>query len=194
MQAIEFNFKELADKSQPEGDRAIALCWLAHLVGDIHQPCHAGSLYVAGVFPDGDRGANSIKTQAGNLHSLWDGLLGRRFDEGDVRRRRMEITGNKESIQVGKMAASEMRPLSWVKGSRQWAEVAVYTPEVLGPVRAVSNGFAENVPAIDLTQDYMQKAGKIAQLRAAMAGYRLAEVWRRALAHEADIRLLKKEQ
>lgn len=94
--AIELCKKVMADTSQPPGDRAIALCWLAHLVADSHQPCRAGSAYVAGVFPEGDRGANSIKTQVGNLHSPWDGLPGRRFDEGDVRRRRLEIVSNEQ--------------------------------------------------------------------------------------------------
>lgn len=60
VQANELCQKVMADKTKPPSDRAIALCWLAHLVADSHQPCHAGSLYVAGVFPDGDRGTNSI--------------------------------------------------------------------------------------------------------------------------------------
>ena len=42
----------LMTNSDPE-ERAIALCWLLHLGGDIHQPLHAGALYSPGVFPDG---------------------------------------------------------------------------------------------------------------------------------------------
>jgi hypothetical protein len=45
-QAVELCRKVLSDKSQPAGDRAIALCWIGHLVADSHQPCHAGSLYM----------------------------------------------------------------------------------------------------------------------------------------------------
>ncbi len=87
-QAIELCKQLLADKSKPDADRAIAICWLAHLVADAHQPCHAGSLYAEGVFADGDRGANSIKTkQRSNMHSLWDGLLGDRYNTGDILRR-----------------------------------------------------------------------------------------------------------
>lgn len=73
-QALELCTKVLAGKSQPDSDRAIAVCWIAHLVADAHQPCHAGSLYALDLFPDGDRGANSIKTkQSKNMHALWDG-------------------------------------------------------------------------------------------------------------------------
>jgi hypothetical protein len=75
-QAFELCLRVMSTQSQQTSDRAIALTWLAHLVGDAHQPCHAGSLYVADVFPIGDRGANSITTvQGNNLHALWDGLL-----------------------------------------------------------------------------------------------------------------------
>lgn len=74
-QALELCRKVLSDKSQPAADRAIALCWIGHLVADSHQPCHAGSLYMEGVFvdSDGDRGANRILTkQKKNMHALWD--------------------------------------------------------------------------------------------------------------------------
>jgi hypothetical protein len=72
-QAVELCLKVLLDKSQSAGDRAIALCWIGHLVADSAQPCHAGSLYMEKVFvkKDGDRGANSIPTkQRQNMHAL----------------------------------------------------------------------------------------------------------------------------
>ena len=70
-QAVELCRSVLRDQSRSDGDRALAICWLAHLVADAHQPCHAGSLYVDGIFPDGDRGANSIPTKQGrNMHAL----------------------------------------------------------------------------------------------------------------------------
>src|SRR5262245_19801502 len=59
--------------------RAIALAWLFHLVGDIHQPLHTAQLFTAD-YPKGDRGGgNEIcvrVTQAGqpmDLHRFWDG-------------------------------------------------------------------------------------------------------------------------
>lgn len=77
---------------RPESERAIAQCWIVHLVADAHQPCHAGSLYVEDVFPEGDRGGHEIKTkQSKNLHALWDGLLGPKWDEGDLDRRAREM-------------------------------------------------------------------------------------------------------
>jgi hypothetical protein len=58
-QAMQLCRSVLKDKTRPNSERALAICWLIHLVGDSHQPCHAGSLYYAKVFPEGDRGANS---------------------------------------------------------------------------------------------------------------------------------------
>ncbi len=97
VQAIELNRKILSSTTEPASEKAKAICWLTHLVTDIHQPCHAGSLYIEGLFPKGDRGANSIKTkQSRNRHALWDQLLGRVYDASDVRRRASEVTEKSE--------------------------------------------------------------------------------------------------
>src|SRR5262249_19822303 len=60
--------------------RAIALAWLFHLVGDVHQPLHTAQLFTVD-YPTGDRGGNEIcvrVTQAGqpmDLHRFWDGVI-----------------------------------------------------------------------------------------------------------------------
>ncbi len=101
-QALKLCEATLKDQSKPASDRALAICWIAHLVADSHQPCHAGSMYVEGLFPEGDRGANSIPTKQGrNMHALWDGLLGNSYDSGDVRRRMKEITSNSSLVELG---------------------------------------------------------------------------------------------
>jgi hypothetical protein len=73
---IERNAKLLADKDVPRRERLMALAFLAHFVGDLHMPLHAGDR--------GDRGGNDVKASYGivsgrvNLHSLWDGPLAER--------------------------------------------------------------------------------------------------------------------
>jgi hypothetical protein len=75
----------LADRRAPLPQRAVALAWVAHLVGDIHQPLHAGQLQ--------DRGGNlacvawmgepsqrinsdgRITCSGANLHAVWDSKL-----------------------------------------------------------------------------------------------------------------------
>lgn len=69
------NFEELmsANGVEPrEGSVELtALCFLAHFIGDLHQPLHAGR--------SDDRGGNSISVnffgEVVNLHSLWDSKL-----------------------------------------------------------------------------------------------------------------------
>ena len=52
-------------------DRQTALRFIVHLVGDLHQPLHAGNAT--------DRGGNDVKVtwfgRATNLHSVWDSAL-----------------------------------------------------------------------------------------------------------------------
>src|SRR5262249_47734329 len=75
----------LADRPALLPQRAVALAWVAHLVGDLHQPLHAGQL--------GDRGGNltcavwmgepsqrissdgKVACSGTNLHAVWDSKL-----------------------------------------------------------------------------------------------------------------------
>ena len=71
VRAIQTQIKVLAS-SAPDEERLIALKYLVHFAGDVHQPLHAG-------FQD-DKGGNTYQLQAfnhgSNLHALWDtGLI-----------------------------------------------------------------------------------------------------------------------
>jgi len=73
---IERNARLLADKSVPVRERLMALAFLTHFVGDLHQPMHAGD--------HADLGGNKVAATYGiiagrtNLHSIWDGWLAER--------------------------------------------------------------------------------------------------------------------
>ena len=63
----------LADRSLNPRERLMALAFLVHFVGDLHQPLHAAER-------DGDQGGNKLRIHYGaiphtNLHSAWDGYL-----------------------------------------------------------------------------------------------------------------------
>lgn len=186
-QAIGLCRKVLSDKSQPAADRAIALCWIGHLVADSHQPCHAGSLYMEGVFEkkDGDRGANSIPTkQRQNMHALWDQILGEDFALRTMRRRYAEIVTSAELRAVGEQAvgiSGGLDPQVWLEESRKAAVEHVYTPEVLQSLSIVVRGLAEKPQVLTLSEEYLKNAGGVAQRRATEGAYRLAGVWRECL-------------
>lgn len=73
---IERNARILADRSVPARERLMALAFLVHLVGDLHQPLHAGD--------HADLGGNETPVSYGiiagrtNLHLAWDGYLAER--------------------------------------------------------------------------------------------------------------------
>lgn len=186
-QAIQLCKNTLRDPRSPASDRALAVCWIAHLVADAHQPCHAGSLYYEDVFPerDGDRGANRIITrQKGNLHALWDQLLGPRFSLRAQRRRIVEMTRDPEIVRAAELAVAGNGRLDqqvWLEESRQAAIQHVYTPEVLDPLSRVARRLVPEPETLDLSEQYLQNAGHVARVRALQAGYRLAETWRECL-------------
>lgn len=175
-QAVELS-RQVMKSTQSDSDKALALCWLGHLVGDAHQPCHAGSLYCE-AFPEGDRGANSIQTvQARNMHALWDQLLGPRFDYGDVKRRVIEITGDDELRE--KLSAAKtgtfLEPETWLTESRSLATKHVYTSDVLDWIEG------DRSEPLELSDEYLKGAGRVARERAMLAAHRLAEVWGESL-------------
>lgn len=73
---IERNARLLADPKVPARERLMALAFLTHFVGDLHQPMHAGD--------HADLGGNKVAGNYGyvagrtNLHSIWDGYLAER--------------------------------------------------------------------------------------------------------------------
>lgn len=181
-QAVELCRTVLRDKSRQNSDRAVALCWLAHLVGDAHQPCHAGSLYVAEVFPEGDRGANSILTTHPDkpkpLHLVWDGLLGSTYDSAEVKHLMIEITSNKPiwgSAIEGAKRPGGLDPLTWLAESAEYGRTHVYGPEVLAAIEAARRG-SRKVEIIDLSEEYLQAGRELARVRAAFAAHRLASI------------------
>jgi hypothetical protein len=68
--AILRDFRLLSSRAETDVNRLVALKFLGHWVGDIHQPLHVS-------FSD-DRGGNNIKVNgqcSGNLHATWDTCL-----------------------------------------------------------------------------------------------------------------------
>lgn len=61
----------VADPTRPRAERTEALRFLAHLIGDLHQPLH--------VADNADKGGNELQVRVGgdgsNLHQAWDGRL-----------------------------------------------------------------------------------------------------------------------
>src|SRR5437868_229483 len=75
------NNVQIVQSAGPDDQKAVALCWIFHLMGDSHQPLHSVSMFTK-QFPDGDRGGNLIfvkaensSTKTENLHAYWDNIM-----------------------------------------------------------------------------------------------------------------------
>ena len=162
-------------------EKALALAWLEHLVGDIHQPLHASGR-VTPTEPCGDQGGNlftleEIPNSNGrrrNLHSLWDGIITttmRRDGESPdafLTRAEHEVTSHHPRSEFsGEMGQREFS--QWAQASVTIAQHSVYRAPL------VRNQAA---PAA-----YRQEAFRVAEARIALAGYRLADMLNQALGH-----------
>lgn len=81
VERIAYNQERLADAALDRADRAIALKWLVHLIGDLHQPFHAlgvergGNGVLVSVFGSENCGNDPERPQPCNLHGVWDSML-----------------------------------------------------------------------------------------------------------------------
>jgi hypothetical protein len=167
--------RDLKDTNLPKAKRAVALCWLLHLVGDLHQPLHC-TILVSKDFPDGDRGGNSFLIGSTNLHSYWDELLG----------------GDKVSFaHLENLTLTIHRAPQWQKdklkelktsGYEAWADesfaLAVTVAYRNGELSGAHKNHGHDDGALEIPpfpSDYRDEAQPIAQRRIAVAGYRLAE-------------------
>lgn len=153
----------LANPRANQRQRAYALPWLIHLVGDAHQPLHAASRYDAA--GHSDEGGNLLtiehpfhpRRSSMSLHAYWDDLAGPPWLRGEAleRRARAIVTAYPPPAPAG-------GPERWLSESWQLAQTLAY-PASGDPVPRISETFHELAQAT-------------AQRRIAEAGYRLAEL------------------
>ncbi len=193
----------VADTSGRPDKRAIHLAWLFHLVGDVHQPLHAASRVTERRDErEGDRGGNGFGLDEWNrnLHAFWDGALdGRTWAEqrqiliAELTResrdpptpeqfraafravRDREFEGLKEGVAarirslhpLDDATRSVLQPgdfEAWARESNQIARASLYPPDL-------RRGEAPS-------PSYADMAYEISLGRAALAGYRLADLLR----------------
>lgn len=162
--------------SSTDAEKAVALCWIFHLVGDVHQPLHTTALFNE-EFPEGDKGGNStmIRAKEGartiNLHYFWDGA----------------ILGSSDP-KAARNAASKLRA-AYPKASmkdRPYVDAGTFENwgrQESAPL-AVSVGYdggkllksLKEDGAYQLSAEYIANAKATADRQGALAGYRIAEV------------------
>jgi S1/P1 Nuclease len=185
VEALTKNVADLKDAGVGPADKAVALCWVLHLGGDIHQPLHCVQMY-SGQFPDGDQGGNAqvvlrdppYPDSRIKLHLLWD-----------------EIPGQYQSIEpIGylagglrsdpKFSRQELKTDLAVTDFMAWAQES----HDLAAKYAYLNGNLQTAPAHGasgpipgLPPGYLAAAEEVAMKRLILAGYRTADLVNSAL-------------
>lgn len=174
LQAIALNEARLNDPSAAAADRAIALCWLLHLVADLHQPAHAAAMFTPRAFPKGDRGANRVEVGTRTLHGIWDAALGTNDSLGFVVRRAKTLQRRPGFAARCRKAAAALVPADWAAESQRLASTALYTEPVL---KAFQTNEAAPKPAhsvsVSLGPRYRDTMGTRATERSIEAACRL---------------------
>ncbi|WP_162910522.1 S1/P1 nuclease [Hymenobacter oligotrophus] len=156
-QALNENIRLLADKKQPQEKRLIALKFVVHIVGDLHQPMHISRAE--------DKGGNEIQLQfrgeGTNLHRLWDsGLL------------------NVQGLSYQQMATNLGQPDK--KQAKIWRQ-APMEQWFFQSYQLSTKLYAEALPGTVLDDQYYNTRIEDVRLRLGQAGLRLAEVLNNAL-------------
>jgi len=172
--AFRHNLKLLRDAGADPGKRAIALCWLFHIVGDMHQPLHAGQRQ-DGRFPLSDFAGTkgwvrrSPEAAPESFHHFWDTAADRPEEE---------LEG---ANAIAAAAEAGPRPVAqtdgdflvayrgWVKESERIAADNAYPDAIVAEAR-------NSEQAGTLTPDYIAKARRVAEQRIGEAGGRLADL------------------
>lgn len=177
VQALQKCEAELKDAKLPDADKAKALCWYLHLVGDLHQPLHATALFSKD-YPKGDRGGNLFIVDNGGrisrLHSVWDDILANDEIGANVDARAKQLEAKPE-LAKNKLAAEFAKKSyeQWARESFELAKTAGYqSGKLKGEKPAANDTLPVTAPA--LPAKYIEEGKKVAEKRIVLAGHRIA--------------------
>lgn len=192
LQALEHNMAVLKDANADPKSRAVSLCWVLHLVGDIHQPLHSTALFSRPRFREGDRGGNSIPIkppQTGgfrfpydpmSLHSIWDDILGHRLSDRAIANKATGFLEDPDLQTAGARASTTLNPESWMLESHRLAVDIAYDQSILEELRDEADDDeqedSDRLEPFSLPMEYYLHASEVAKQRAVEAGFRLASV------------------
>ncbi|KRG53936.1 S1/P1 nuclease [Stenotrophomonas maltophilia] len=158
VEALKAQSAILGDRNLTDGERLQALKFVVHLVGDIHQPMHAGYAH--------DKGGNDFQLQFGNrgtnLHSLWD--------SGMLNTRKLDDAGYLPLLQ-GLRAPKLARQSSPQRDPQTWAEASCRISMQAGVYPAKRK----------IGDEYTERYRPLAEAQLRLAGENLAQLLNRVL-------------
>ena len=158
--------ERLGNPKLDRADRATAMKFVVHFIGDLHQPFHAlgvgrgGNDVKVRVFGQSDCGNDPARPSPCNLHSVWDSRLIARHNLDDA----SYVSSLKKLIDGKRLAAQPAgTPAQWAEQSFRLAKEALVTD------------------GADINDGYYRRHITVIDERIALAGVRLAASLNRIL-------------
>ena len=196
LDALKQRSNEVRTKSTAAADKAVALCWIFHLVGDIHQPLHNVAFF-SNKFRKGDLGGNLFGVRAAGqlvkLHAFWDNVLGddpNYADDSANHQARIyrEALAVADGLRARELTAAEQALLIKNTTFASWSQEGYELAKTVGyrksgpdgqtvPLAGVVVPFKGPIPdeAQEVGEDYIKTARAVAEARAVLASHRLAQ-------------------
>ena len=145
----------LRDPNASLADKRLALRFIVHLVGDLHQPMHVGKCC--------DRGGNDVKVKwfgrDSNLHAVWDSAL---VDEEQLSFTELAAKLQRHTSSQDVITWWDINPRDWISESAQIRDT-LYPPPSNDPKKPP-----------ELSYSYVFTSTPVMERRLKQAGVRLA--------------------
>jgi hypothetical protein len=157
----------LLDPNASRDEKQLALRFIVHLVGDLHQPLHVGKCC--------DRGGNEVKVswfgKPTNLHAVWDSQL---VDEEQLSYSELADKLRRHTSDADVVKWWDINPRDWISQSGEIRD-SLY-PKTPPPARAAKPKKGQKAaPALpELSYSYVFKFTPVMERQLSQAGVRLA--------------------
>jgi hypothetical protein len=153
----------LQDPKASISDKQMALRFVVHIVGDLHQPLHNGKCC--------DRGGNDVKVtwfgKPTNLHAVWDSQL---VDEEQLSFSELAAKLERHTSPQDVIDWWDINPRDWMSESAEIRDTLYPLPGT--PAKKGAKGKDAKVP--DLSYGYVYKFTPVMERRLQQGGVRLA--------------------
>jgi hypothetical protein len=188
IQGLSQSYATLSRADAKPEDRAVALTWIEHITGDIHQPLHACTQY-SPAFPQGDHNGSAAAVRMADqvlpLHVVWDDALGTSDSYGELDFLADLITSDPQlsPAALGEASLSSRDYAGWARESLESGGAVAHLNGRLKTASLVA-WQKKQIPTSQVPTvppSYASNVRALAKRRFAQAGYRLAAQIKAAL-------------
>ena len=167
LQALDHFKRVLQDPKASLADKQLALRFIIHLVGDLHQPLHVGKCC--------DKGGNDVKVtwfgKPTNLHAVWDSSLP---DEEQLSYTELAAKLERHLSDRQLIQWFDINPRDWIRESAELRDTLYPTAADMPKPKKGAQVKEEGTVLPDLSYSYVYKFTPLMEQRLTQGGVRLA--------------------